>query len=104
MKLGFGGGIWATLDVSSDVADLLVGTLHLRLDRTSLVVADTASATAGVVDVVIKALLALWGIRRFSDSRWLTVGPCARGMVAAKLTGICVYLDWVKRMPSVSGF
>ena len=55
-------------------------------------------------EIILGALLAVWGIRRFSDSRWLTVGPSARGLTASRLTGIAVFFEWAQLKPSVSGY
>jgi hypothetical protein len=96
--------VWNNLGVPDDVIQLLVHGLELRVDGKVLQVSAAELGKGDCVSLVIKTLLAVWGIKRFSDSRWLTVGPCARALVASRLTGLSSFFEWVQRKPSVSGY
>ena len=96
-------GVWAALVVDEEVASLLRD-VELRFEGGRLAVTAEVLSFQDPVGHVVTLLLGAWGIRRFSDSRWLTIGPCARGMIAAALLGLSSFVLWVQTKPTVSGY
>jgi hypothetical protein len=95
--------LWYSLGVNDEICDLLVGKEVRASDGYILVSSDVYDA-ADLVGQLVTLVLGVWSIRRFSDSRWLTVGPCARGIIGAALLGLPSFVSWVQKKPSVSGF
>jgi hypothetical protein len=95
--------IWATLGVADDVIHFLVEVLELCFEGGRLVVKE-GIPTMDCINVLVPTLLGVWKIKKFSESRWLSVGRSARSMVASHLTGLGSLLDFARQKPSVSGY
>ena len=96
--------VWEALHLDSEVVVMLVDVLQLVFVDNHVCVSASALERTDLVGLVITTLLSAWGFKRFADSRWLTVGPSARAMVAASLTGLQGFLGWAKQKPHVSGY
>ena len=57
-------------------------------------VATRHAADAQIHDRVTVALLHVWKFRKFSDSRWVTLGPSMRTLLASLLLGLKEYVDY----------
>jgi len=93
--------VWATLGLKDDVALLLVDTLQLRYTSTGKLAVARDATGAATTSEVCAALMAIWNIPMFSDSRWLTVGTAAKRMVASHLTGMTGFFNFAAKKPSV---
>lgn len=49
-------------------------------------------------------LASIWAFRKYSDSRWLAIAPSARSLVAASVTCIAGYIEWILRQPHKSRY
>eukprot|EP00972_Heterocapsa_arctica_P058615 8644479-Heterocapsa_arctica.AAC.1 len=56
------------------------------------------------MDAVSSALLGLWHFKKFTDSRWITVGCSCRTLVAGLLTGLDSLVAFIRRAPESSDF
>ncbi len=79
--------LWQMLDIDVETVEVLAETLQLEFRDGRLLVANSCSGRADLVDLVITALMSAWKFVRWSESRFLTVGRCSRTMVAALLFG-----------------
>jgi hypothetical protein len=98
--------VWASLGLKSDIVHLLVDELGLRWvrgERPFLAVVKAASE-GGVVSAICAALVSIWNIPKYSDSRWLTISIAAKGMVASHLTGLTDFIKYISTKPSVSNY
>jgi len=50
------------------------------------------------------ALTGVWKFVKFSSSRWLTLGPSAKAILASELTGISSLIDYVRTIPGTSDY
>ena len=92
--------VYARLSVEPDIIHLLVDVLELRFVGCQLLVKNVGSLRDSV-NVVCSALFAVWKLRRFSESRLLSVGKAACSMVTAKATGFRSLLQFSRSKPSV---
>ena len=96
--------LWDVLNVGPEVAELLAETLQLMALDGRICVAESARHLPDLVGMITATLLAAWDFRRWTESRFLTVGHCARGVVAALLTGLQGLVSFIKADPSASLF
>ena len=57
-----------------------------------------------VINILVPTLLGVWKIRKFCDSRWLSVGSSSKSMVAGRLTGLQCFFKFAAQKPAVSTF
>lgn len=96
--------LWRTLGVEEDVVQVLVDVLELRMDDRRLLVTAVGTHQQDTINIVTSALMAVWRARKFTDSRWLSMGRSARAMVASRLSGLHCMLEYAAKKPSVSGY
>ena len=78
--------MWTLLDVDPDLIVTLVE-LQIRFADGQLLVSSACQGRTDVVTTVVDTLGALWRFRKWTESRWLTVGASARVFIAGVLTG-----------------
>ena len=84
-------GFWRDLGVEADMVDL-VAEVNPWWESGQLQVSSTLAREADAIEKISHTLLYLCKWRKFSESRWCTVGPCCRTL----LWGLCVGLEaWV---------
>lgn len=59
---------------------------------------------ADLVEIVTVCLLYLWKFQRFTDSRWVAVGPSCRSFCLGMLTGVDHLVNYVINKQGVSKF
>ena len=50
-----------------------------------------------LTETVVATLMSLWKFRKFTESRWLTIGSSCRVMVAGLLTGLDDFVGFIQR-------
>ena len=78
--------------------------LQLRFQDGILYAASHVSDDVNYLDTIVAVLLAVWKFRKYTDSRWLSLGRAAQRLAAAELTGLTCMLSFALSQPSVSGF
>ena len=91
--------LWAILDLPEETVSLLAEVLQLRFIGGALYVTSSVE-TEDLVGLIITGLFAVFKFRKFSDSRWLTIGPSARTMVAAQLLGLSHLMGFIRERHS----
>ena len=79
--------LWELL-VSDPELRAVLTHMQLRFSAGRLRVARSYLGSTTVVNEVVTVLLRLWQFHNFCDSRWCTLGPVARTMVASLLLGL----------------
>ena len=95
--------LWQVLGVAPGTIALLLG-MELRVSDGILIVSETWCGEIDLAHRIYTTLLAVWKFKKFSDSRWLTVGAAARVMIAAHFTGVKSFLFSVKGKPGVGSY
>lgn len=80
-------GLWTTLGVAPEWVEVLVR-LQVRFQDGRLKLAAACKTDADARSDLEGALLHVFAFRRFSDSRWATLGPCGRTVLAACALGL----------------
>ncbi|CAK0861146.1 unnamed protein product [Prorocentrum cordatum] len=96
--------VWGALMLDEEVVHVLTDVLECRFVDGQLWLSENAGERVDCVGLTCTTLLAVWRFRRFSDSRWLTVGASARTMVAAHLAGICGLFEWIRQKSPKGGY
>jgi hypothetical protein len=79
--------VWVALGVKSDVADALVD-LTLKYEGGYARVHVSHVGSVGLYEKVTGAMIVIFKFKRFTDSRWVTVGDCCRSLLAAQHVGL----------------
>lgn len=79
--------LWVLLGVSSEIVELL-SQMQLRFQGGQLKVAPSFQAKDDLPDLIAMCLMHIWTFRRFSESRWLTLGSSSRCLIASLLLGL----------------
>ena len=95
--------LWSTLGLDKEVIHVLVDVLELRMEGDKLLV-TRGCPSHDLTSIVVSVLMAVWRARKFTDSRWLSMGRSARALVASRLTGLPSLLEYSSRKPSVSTY
>ena len=95
--------LWTMLGLSAEWVEVM-SDLHIRWQGDRLCVAKAHLYNERVVSLVVAALMRVWQFREWTDSRWLTIGPSSRTMVAALLLGLEGLVEWVLKQPGVSSY
>ena len=69
--------------------------LQIRWHDGYLKVSEKLKECPSVHDRVSIVLLHSWTLRQYSDSRWLTLGSCAKSVVVALALGLDAYVDYL---------
>ena len=78
--------LWTALGLDPTLVEALACQLRLQWKGGRLQVAASCLHLPDVMETVSSALLGVWHFKRFSDSRWITVGCSCRTLVASLLT------------------
>jgi hypothetical protein len=95
--------LWALLAVDTIIAEIAED-LQLRYEGGKLKVAQTWRGDADTYDSIELVLTHTWAFRKYSDSRWLSMGPSTRGLLAAQICGTREFVEWLLRKPISSRF
>ena len=82
--------LWQALGLEMETVEVLADDLQLRFADGVLYVSDQAPSVIGddVVGTICACLLSAWRFRKWTESRWLTVGTSSRIVVAGLLLGL----------------
>ena len=94
---------WVTLGVRSDVADVLAD-LNLSYEGGYLRVHVSHVGSAGLYEKITGAMLVVFKFKRFTDSRWVTVGDCCRSLLAAQHVGLEGLVRATREDPKASDY
>jgi len=78
---------WSLLGVEEPVIEVLVD-LRLRWAGDKLEIFSEHAGHPTAMEDISGALLGVWRLRKFSESRWLGLGPSFRALLAAEMTGL----------------
>ena len=95
--------LWAMLNLPPTLREELIE-LQLRWEDGSLCVHPRHQSQVGIIKRIEVILLKLWGFKDWTDSRWLTMGPQCKCLIAARLTGIDSLVRYTCGLPHVSDF
>jgi hypothetical protein len=95
--------LWTLLAVGTNIAEISED-LQLRYEGGKLKVAQQWRGNADTYDSIELVLTHIWALRKYSDSRWLSMGPSTRGLLAAQICGTREFVEWLLRTPSNSRF
>jgi hypothetical protein len=79
--------VWQWLDIEDDVVEALVR-MRLLWKGGRLLVAEGLRDQIGFLDELAATLMSVWRFSNYCDSRWLTIGPAGRSLIASVLTGL----------------
>eukprot|EP00971_Amphidinium_carterae_P336401 6472763-Amphidinium_carterae.2 len=96
--------LWQHLGVDADIIDLLCE-MELRWGENELCISETyASSSGDVIGDISLCILAVLRVRKYSDSRWLTIGVSCKTLLAACLLGLCDLVAHVRAQHHTSDF
>lgn len=95
--------LWCLLGLEPDVIVILVRyRAHWRDGR--LLIDSSHKNDSDLIDSLVFALVGVWRFVRFSESRWLSLGPTSRALVAGEVTGISSLIEFVRKRPGASEY
>jgi hypothetical protein len=97
--------LWRALGLEADIVDRLVE-LQLRWDpsdRKLKVGSEHADSPTLAADI-LALIRCTWRFDAFTESRWIGLGPSARGLVAATMLGLEDLVQWVRSTPGESQY
>lgn len=94
---------WGLLGVDEDVLEVLLD-LRVRWTGSALEVDAEHRESSSLFDELAACLLGVWKLRKFTESRWLSVGPCFRALLASELLGINDLVCRIRRNASHSDY
>ena len=97
--------LWVNLGADSEIAEM-VGELNLRWDwsKGKLLLGLHLQGDADVIEKVSFILVSVMRFRRFTESRWLTVGESCRALVCSLALGLHQLVDDTRADQSTSDF
>ena len=95
--------LWTLLGLEPDRVDEFVA-LQLRFHGGRLKVAASYRDSPNLLESISTCLLHAWRFRKFTTSRWITVGDSCKTMVIALLTGVESLVRAVRRHPKTSDY
>lgn len=95
--------LWVMLGFASDWVEQLVD-LELRYESGVLKVHPRWQHHPDLPDMVMNVMLHIWQWRRFSDSRWISLGGSCRSLLGSLLVGLKDFVGEVLQQPGVSTF
>ena len=79
--------VWRWLDLEDDVVEALAR-MRLLWKGGRVLAAESLRSRAGFLDELAATLMSVWRFSNYCDSRWLTIGPAGRSLIASVLTGL----------------
>ena len=86
--------MWACWQVEPKWVEEMLD-LQIRWHDGNLKVSEKLKERPSVYDRVSIVLLPSWTFRQHSDSRWLTLGSCAKSVVVALALGLDAYVNYL---------
>ena len=80
--------LWDALDVAPDVAEVLAEQLQLRWEDGKLVVSNHWQERVDMITMICDCLSDIFRFKKWTESRWLTVGASSRTMTAGCILGL----------------
>ena len=96
--------LWYGLGVEAETVDEMTSALQLRWEGGRLWVSRDLSTSPDVVGRVTACLTSIWRFRKWTESRWLTVGVGSRSAVAGFLLGLPDLVEHVQQTTSGKDF
>ena len=96
--------LWTALGLDPTLVDVLACKLRLQWNGARLQVAASCMDMPDVIETLSSALLGVWHFKKFSDSRWITVGCSCRTLIASLLTGLESLVAFIREDPASSDF
>ena len=90
--------MWSDLGLEPKVAEEL-GALGLLYEHDAVWVRPELEGSTDLVARVHGAFVSVMKFRKFSESRWVSVGSCSRSLVAAQLIGLPALVQAVRDSP-----
>ena len=91
------------INIEAELVDMLVQ-IQLRYGNGFLMVASAFSDREDTPQIIITCLVKLWKFRRFSESRWLTLGDACRALIASEICGLSALASSIIDDPQSSNF
>lgn len=95
--------LWQLLGIDPNIAEV-AEELQLRFERDRLRIAKKWQGDAAVWDTIELVLLHIWAFKKYTDSRWLSVGPSCRCMLAAQVAGLSEFIAFILKDPRNSRY
>jgi len=94
---------WQLLDIEPQWVDQMCDS-QMRWESGCLKVAKRYEGDAEAKSLVEMALMNVWSFRRFSDSRWISLGSSCRTLLAAVVLGLPDLVDEILANPRASSY
>lgn len=94
---------WTSLGVDSEVAETL-SDLNLHWCGNRLCVSRSHENEPDIIKTICGCMLSVFRFRKFTDSRWLTLGDSCRGLVASLCLGLRPSVDMVRADEGASDY
>jgi hypothetical protein len=94
--------LWTALGLDPTLVEVLACQLRLQWKGGRLQVAASCLGLPDVIETLSSALLGVWHFKKFSDSRWITVGCSCRTVIASLLTGLESLIAFIREDPASS--
>lgn len=95
--------LWVMIGYASEWVDQLVE-LELRFEQGALKVHPRWSGRAELPDMLVNVFFYIWQWRRFSESRWNSLGGSCRALLGSLLVGLKPFVDELLKQPGVSTY
>ena len=96
--------LWTALGADAEVTDILASELRLTHRDGRILVSAMLVDKSDVIGTVSQALQALWHFKKFTASRWCTVGTACRSLIIALLTGFGSLVQYARKQPQWSDY
>ena len=95
--------LWISLDLEDDLVNELLR-FRLLSKHGKLFVRREFRDEVGLLDALHATLMGVWRFAKFSDSRWLSIGPSCRAVVSSVLCGVHALIQWCRRVKHCSEY
>ncbi|CAK0836513.1 unnamed protein product [Prorocentrum cordatum] len=96
---------WVCIGVDSDIIDAICEQLQLRFVDGRLLVCETSfAAEEDLFSRIRGIMLTAFSFRRFSETRWASVGSSAQGVVAGLMLGLSDLVQYILNDPASSKY
>ena len=80
--------LWEALDVDFETVCVLAETLEFVYVADRIQCSEVCSGRPDLVDLITTSMASVWKLKKFNESRFLTVGASSRPLLASLLTGV----------------
>ena len=95
--------MWVALGVDSEDADILAD-LQVKWDGERLWVAEEHAGNKDLFQKISVCMLSVFKFKKFTDSRWITLGECCRSLVASVSLGMQGLVKHIRDRPQTSDY